>query len=715
MDVQKWLTIFLISGAVWVLFIIVHLTDQESRYDVTDAGAFQNLPLELPHYAKPRPRQHREKPVLVNDRAVKVPGFFKKGAVYKIPDEIKGKVSCGGHRVPRCENCGKEELMCNGQCQWNRERRVCEDPSREVVIPTTVAPQEFIEPTQPAEERQGLFISNVSIRKVVNGKNSDDDKLRRYHGWLALDDDGNPLYTPTPLSKPISTWTKEEVEQAHHGYQFNRNASDSFPMDREYGRYFADPLCYSKVTDFHESGIKMDASIIFVYHNEYFTTLVRSIHGILNKTPPEYLREIVLIDDGSDLEIRPWLGEKLKNYLMTLPKIVYKRNEERLGLMGARMAGADAATSDNLIFLDSHIEPADGYIEPLLQYLSEDYRHVAVPIIDSIQATDFSEKAGGISILAFTWTLGQTGVYRKESKVDNMDTPIMAGGLFAITRRWLDELGRYDSELKQWGGEESEISFKIWMCGGRLACVPCSHIGHVFRDTEDSKQGAYKLDYNLINRNKIRVAMAWMDEYAGIAKLGLSALPSNYTIGDLGPSLAIKEKLQCKNFDWYLKNIYPEMSAPQLDGSSVGALVSVGKKDWCLDVMGAKNANNPMGVFPCHWTHGTQAFILSGDGNVMAFSISNASLCVGIATSKEEREKDAMRAIKCSEDTKWRYDKKTQQMIYLKLNQCLVFNDLNHKLNVEPCKAKSKFQQFTWYGPSVEDFKKGIIDDPPRP
>lgn len=146
----------------------------------------------------------------------------------------------------------------------------------------------------------------------------------------------------------------------------------------------------------------------------------------------------------------------------------------------------------------------------------------------------------------------------------------MSGGLFAITKKFFMKLGMFDPGLQIWGGENLELSFKAWMCGGKIEIAQCSHVGHVFRMKSPYD---WKNSTQTIRHNSMRVAKVWMDEYAVFYNYATGFDKIDY--GDITERVKLRESLKCHDFKWYLKTIYPERTIPD-EGISFGEIKNLG-------------------------------------------------------------------------------------------------------------------------------------------
>ncbi|PIC40018.1 hypothetical protein B9Z55_011510 [Caenorhabditis nigoni] len=168
--------------------------------------------------------------------------------------------------------------------------------------------------------------------------------------------------------------------------QFNVVASEMISVNRTLPDYRSEACRTAAGNEKTTVGLPT-TSIIIVFHNEAWTTLLRTLHSVINRSPRHLLEEIIMIDDKSD---RDYLVKPLDAYIKKFPIPVHLVHlEERSGLIRARLTGSGMAKGKILLFLDAHVEVTDGWLEPLVHRVADDRKRVVAPIIDVISDDTF--------------------------------------------------------------------------------------------------------------------------------------------------------------------------------------------------------------------------------------------------------------------------------------------------------------------------------------
>ncbi|XP_067891409.1 polypeptide N-acetylgalactosaminyltransferase 13 isoform X4 [Heterodontus francisci] len=442
--------------------------------------------------------------------------------------------------------------------------------------------------------------------------------------------------------------------------QFNLMASDMIAFNRT----LPDVRLEGCKTKVYQDNLP-DTSVVIVFHNEAWSTLLRTIHSVLIRSPKKVLTEIILVDDDSE---RDFLKKPLENYVKNLQvpmKII--RMEQRSGLIRARLRGAAASKGQVITFLDAHCECTVGWLEPLLARIKENRKAVVCPIIDVISDDTFEYMAGSdMTYGGFNWKLNfrwypvpqREMDRRKGDRTISVRTPTMAGGLFSIDRDYFEEIGTYDAGMDIWGGENLEMSFRIWQCGGSLEIITCSHVGHVFRKaTPYTFPGGTG---HIINKNNRRLAEVWMDDFKDFFYI-ISPGVVKVDYGDVSARRGLRERLKCKSFSWYLENIYPDSQIPR-HYYLLGEIRNVATNQ-CLDNMGRKE-NEKVGIFNCHGMGGNQVFSYTADKEIRT-----DDLCLDVS-----RLNGPVVMLKCHHmrgNQLWEYDVQRLTLRHVNSNQCL--------------------------------------------
>ncbi|KAK0179653.1 hypothetical protein PV327_005387 [Microctonus hyperodae] len=438
-------------------------------------------------------------------------------------------------------------------------------------------------------------------------------------------------------------------------------------------------------------------SVIVSFHNEHITTLLRTCWSVINRSPPELLEEIILVDDAST---KVELKEKLDDYILKhLPKVSVIRLPKRSGLIRGRLAGAKKAKANVLVFLDSHTEANVNWLPPLLEPIARDYRTCVCPFIDVIAYETFEYRAQDEGARgAFDWEL----YYKRlpllpedlKHPSEPFKSPVMAGGLFAISAKFFWELGGYDPGLDIWGGEQYELSFKIWQCGGQMLDAPCSRVAHIYRKFPPFPNPGRG---DFLGKNYKRVAEVWMDEYAEFIYRRRPHLRS-LDPGDLSEQKALRKKLHCKSFKWFMDNIafdlvevYPPIEP---DDFASGEVRNIGAPELCLDAKRQKK-DGEISVDFCIKDNpkisGEQDFRFTWHKDIRPKTRSD---CLDVSNGNPKAPITIYPCHGKQGNQLWRYDVAKQWLMHGYTQRCLDTDPASKKVFVIACDSRSSTQKW---------------------
>merc|ERR1711879_293235 len=205
------------------------------------------------------------------------------------------------------------------------------------------------------------------------------------------------------------------------------------------------------------------------------------------------------------------------------------------------------------------------WLQPLLDQLILNPRTLAMPMLDGISQTNWhSYSAMPPGHWRFEWNMNlvytNPGNFYRSDQAEPYDSPATSGGIFAMRKDWFEELRLFDEGMLHWGGDHVELSMKVWRCGGRIEIVPCSRIGHLFRDPEHRP---YDVAVMQVVKNYARLAQVlWKDHLDYFYRMKPEAVDMEHEgLEEAKAKFSnLTERLDCKDHAWYHENIDYEMA-----------------------------------------------------------------------------------------------------------------------------------------------------------
>ncbi|VDK28372.1 unnamed protein product [Gongylonema pulchrum] len=237
---------------------------------------------------------------------------------------------------------------------------------------------------------------------------------------------------------------------------------------------------------------------------------------------------------------------------------------------------------------------------------------------------------------------------------------------------------------------------QVWQCHGALLDAPCSRVGHIYRCKYIPFPNPGVGDF--ISRNYRRVAEVWMDEYAEFL-YKRKPLLRTANVGSLSKQKAVRQRLNCKSFDWFMKEIafdqnkfYP---AIEPEDSASGELRNIAA-NLCVDTQ-FQGAHEKFGLRKCISDDpvdgGEQTLRLTFWHDIRP---KGRTMCLDVSTSVNQAPIILYSCHGMKGNQHFKFLPDTKQLFHPISALCMDCDAERGEIFMNPCDSEKKTQKWSW-------------------
>jgi GT2 family glycosyltransferase len=277
-------------------------------------------------------------------------------------------------------------------------------------------------------------------------------------------------------------------------------------------------------------------SVVVISRNEG-AQLEATVENLIRTVPPRQ-RELIVVDDGST--------DDSVAFLRRHPDVRVVRSEG-IGVARARNLGASHATGDAILFCDAHMRVPARWHRALLEPLESARVGAVAPGIYSLS----EPKRRGFGLELSGPDLHARWKPRTGSKPCRV--PILPGCFLAMRRDVFAATGGFDPGMRQLGGNDNELSLRLWLLGYEQLVVPAVEAGHLFRT-----RIPFDATWAAVVHNRLRTAFVHFREdrieRVVDALRGYEAFPTGLAMaagGDMCARRTLLHRQRQRTDDWF--------------------------------------------------------------------------------------------------------------------------------------------------------------------